>query len=456
MATHTNQVGGVPRRGFLQLAGAAGLGSLLAGCGLGEDDSSGSSKGGSLNFWLTPNASPEAMKSFTDQMASGFQKVSKDASVSSLIIPWENALTKYTAAFSGSTPPDVTYQIIPWMNKWRTTGVLADFKQLGSKDDVAALTDGQPESYLKAATGDKGELFAVPFTHSYQPLVLNLAVWEKAGKPPLPTTLEGMIPFAEALTFDKKGRNLKDPGFDKNNVEHYGMSWPALPTAEDNWVWQYFWAYGSDYINEARDDIGFDNPEGREALQVMKRLVTGGATAPPGLFSDNARWSTVTVSGKTGMQWRPALSAEECKQFPQARLKVIDLPSGPAGKAIVAGCGYYAMSAKSKNPELTYEFAKYLLDPKQADVYIRMILGLPTRPVEGNYYAEPLADPRMNTFLNEAASYREHARATLVLPYQPQEFLLGKINDYLFGRQTLDAMISEASKGVQQMAKSAK
>ncbi|MCW3844128.1 extracellular solute-binding protein [Micromonospora yasonensis] len=449
-----NQSGGLHRRGFLQLAGLAGLGSTLAACGLGEEDKG--SGGSRLNFWLTPNASPEAMKQFTDQMASGFQQVSKGARVSSLVIPWENALTKYTAAFSGGNPPDLTYQIIPWMNKWRSTGVLADFKQMASKEELASFTDGQPESYLKAATGDKGELFAVPFTQGFQPLAMNLAAWEKAGKPPLPTTLEGMIPFAEAMTFDKKGRNLKDPGFDKNNVEHYGMSWPALPTAEDNWVWQYFWAYGSDYINESKDDIGFNSPEGREALEVMKRLVTSGATAPPTLFADPTRWDTATISGKTAMQWMTPLTNDMCKQFPTARLKVIDLPSGPAGKAIVAGCGYYAMAAKSKKPELTYQFAKYLLDPKQADVYIRLALGLPTRPVQGNYYAEPLADPRMNTFLNEASAYGEHARATLVLPYQPQEYLLGKINDYLFGRQSLDAMISEASKGIRQMAKSAK
>ncbi|MFG3702644.1 ABC transporter substrate-binding protein [Micromonospora sp. NPDC047620] len=454
MATHVNQPGGLPRRGFLQMAGLAGLGSTLAACGLGEQDKG--SGGNKLSFWLTPNASPEAMKSFTAQIASGFQQVSKGSTVSSLVIPWENALTKYTAAFSSGNPPDVTYQIIPWMNKWRSTGVLADFKQLASKEELAAFTDGQPESYLKAATGDNGELFAVPVTQGFQPLTMNLAIWEKAGQPPLPTTLEAMIPFAEAMTFDKKGRNLKDPGFDKHNVEHYGMSWPALPTYEDNWLWQYFWAYGTDYINESRDNIGFDNPDGREALQVMKRLVTSGATAPPSLFADAARWDTATVSGKTGMQWMTPLTEAMCKQFPQARLKVIDLPSGPAGKAIVAGCGYYAMAAKSKNPELTYQFAKYLLDPKQADAYIRMILGLPTRPVQGNYYADPLADPRMNTFLNEAATYGKHARATLVLPYQPQEYLLGKINDYLFGRQSLDAMISEASKGIQQMAKSAK
>lgn len=438
------------RRTFLQVAGAAGLGAALAACGSG-----GSGGSDQVKFWLTPNASPEAMKKFTDQMASGFAQAVKGSKVSSLVIPWENALTKYTAAFSGGNPPDVTYQIIPWMNKWRSTGVLADFRKFASDSELAAFTKGQPKSYLDAATGPKGELFAVPFTQGFQPLAMNQDVWEKAGQPPLPTTLEGMIDFAEALTFDKKGRNLKDPGFDKDSVAHYGMAWPAIPTSEDNWVWQYFWAYGSDYINADHNDIGFDNPEGREALQVMKRLVTSKATTPPGLFSDASRWDTAAISGVAGMRWMQPLTADQCKQFPKARLKVIPLPSGPKGKAIVAGCGYYAMSAKSQHAKKTYEFAKFLLAPAQADTYIRMILAQPTRPVEGNYYSAPLADPRMNQFLNEMNSYRQYARATLVLKFQPQEFLLGKINDYLYGRQSLDDMISDASKGIKQMAKSA-
>jgi len=441
---------GMKRRTFLQLSGAAGLAAALAACGSG-----GSGGGDQLKFWLTPNASPEQMKKFTDQMGNGFAKAEKGAKVSSLVIPWENALTKYTAAFSGGNPPDITYQIIPWMNKWRSTGVLADFRKFASDSELAAFTQGQPKSYLEAATGPKGELFAVPFTQGFQPLALNQDVWEKAGQPPLPATLEDMIDFAKALTIDKKGRKLGEPGFDKDNVAHYGMAWPAIPTFEDNWVWQYFWAYGSDYINADHNDIGFDNPEGRAALQVMKGLVSSGGTAPPGLFSDTSRWDNAAISGATAMKWMPPITADQCKQYPKARLKVIPLPSGPAGKAVVAGCGYYAISAKSKHPKTAYQFAKYLLEPTQADTYIRMILGLPTRPVQGEYYDKPLADPRMNQFLNEANSYSKYARATLVLKFQPQEYLLGKINDYLFGRQSLDDMISDASKGIKQMAKSA-
>ncbi|WP_198664412.1 ABC transporter substrate-binding protein [Jiangella endophytica] len=454
MFDHTHGAAQMSRRRVLQIGGAAGLAAFLGSCGLGESSSGGSSSGStSLDFWLTPNSSPEAMKAFTTEMATGIKESSGgEISAASLVIPWENALTKYTAGFSGNNPPDVTYQIIPWMNKWRETGVLADFREFASDEDLEYYTSGQPQSYLDAATGENGELLAVPFTQGFQPLGLNAAIWEKAGQPPLPTTFEEMIGFAEALTFDTSGRNLKDPGFDAENVEHWGMAWSSIPTQEDNWVWQYFWGYGSDYINEAGDDIGFDTAEGREALEVMKRLVDSGATVPQGTFADDARWSQSTISGKSGMQWMPPPSEEVFKQYPDARLTVVPLPGGPAGRNIVAGCGYWAIAAESENPEAAYEFARFLLQPAQADRYIRMILGQPTRPVEGNFYEEPLADPRMNTFQNEATEYGQYARATLVLPYQPQEFLIGKINDYLFNGQPLDAMITDASAGIRQMA----
>ncbi len=451
MDSRIDHPAGMGRRTFLQAVGAAGIGVALAGCG-----SSGGSSSKKVTLWLTPNASDADMAAFTKRMATGFEKSDSGAKVSSLVIPWENALTKYTAAYSGGTPPDVTYQIIPWMNKWRTTGVLADFKKHVSDSDLAPILDGVPKGYLDAARGTKGELLAVPFTQSYFSLVLNEDLWEQAGKPELPTTYENLIDFAKKLTIDKKGRKLGEPGFDGKKVAHYGMSWPLVPTIQDNYVWQYFWSYGSDYVSADHKDVGFNNDEGRAALKAMKAMSDSGAATPPGLYTDTNKWADAACSGAAAMQWTDQLTPAQAKQYPKVRLKVIPLPGGPAGKAVVAGCGYWAVSAKSKNIDKAFEFAKFLLSPTQADDYIRMILGRPTRKVSGDFYSKPLADPRMNQLLNDSNSYSQYARPTLVLPFQPQEYLLGKINDYLSGRQGLDAMIKDASNQIKQMARTAK
>lgn len=443
------------RRSLLRAAGAMGVASGtfgLAGC---QNPAGGGAGSGNVTFWLTPNASDAEMAAYVKRMTTGFEQANSGTKVSSLVIPWENALTKYTAAFSGGTPPDVTYQIIPWMNKWRTTGVLTNLRQHLSDADLAPILEGCPQGYLDAAQGDNGELLAVPFTQGYFSLVLNLDIWEKAGKPPLPRTYDDLVEFAKALTMDKSGRRLGDSGFDSTSIAHYGMNWPLVPAAEDNYVWQYFWAYGSDYISADHQDIGFNNDEGRAALQSLKAMSDSGGATPPGFYTDNSKWGAAVYSGAVAMQWTDQFTPAQAKQFPKARVKVIDLPSGPAGKFVVAGCGYWAVSAKSPNLDKAVALAKFLLSPAQADDYIRMILGRPTRKVQGDYYSEPLADPRINTFLNESSAYGQYARPTLILPYQPQEYLLGKINDYLSGRQELDAMISDASNHVQQMAKAA-
>ncbi|HVX46819.1 MAG TPA: extracellular solute-binding protein [Mycobacteriales bacterium] len=436
---------GIKRRTLLQAFGAAGVAAGLAGCG--------GSSSKKVTFWLTPNASDQDMAAYVKRMSTGFEKKNKGVTVSSLIIPWENALTKYTAAYSGGAPPDVTYQIIPWMNKWRSTGVLADFHKHLSAADLDPILNGAAKGYIDAAQGPKGELLAVPFTQGYFVLVLNEDIWEKAGKPALPKTYEEMVPFAQALTMDKQGRKLGDSGFDAKNVDHYGMTWPLVPTIQDNYVWQYFWSYGSDYISADHKDIGFDNDAGRAALKAMKAMSDSGAATPPGLYTDTNKWSDTIYAGKAAMQWTDQFTPDQAKQYPKVRFRVLDLPSGPSGRSVVAGCGYWAVSAKSGNIDRAFELAKFLLSPTQADDYIRMILGRPVRTVSGDFYSKPLADPRINMLLNDSTSYGKFARPTLVLPYQPQEYLLGKINDYLSGRQDLDAMIKEASSHIQQMAR---
>lgn len=437
----------VERRTFLQLMGAAGAGLVLAGCG------GGSSSGTSLNFWLTPNATQAEMQAYVTRMTRGFKRVAPKDKVTSLIIPWDNALTKYTAAYSGANPPDVTYQITLWLNQWRNTAALADFKKLATPEELRSMLAGVPRSYVDAATGNNGEIFAIPFVQSYFSLNVNESIWIKAGKPPLPTTYEQMITFARATTFDKKGRKLGEAGFDAGNVDHYGMTWDPNPATQTNYVWQYFWAYGTDYISEDGKDIGFNNDAGRAALKVMKDMVDCGGATPPGLYTDETKWGDAVVAGEAAMGWTQPLTLAQAQQYPKARLKVIALPSGPHGRAVVGGCGYFAVASKSSNQKQAYAFAKYLLSAPQANDYIRTILGQPVHPVKGDYYSKPLGDPRINQFLNEAAPMGKYARIGKILKYQPETYLLGKINDYLYGRQGMDQMIADASKQVKQMAR---
>lgn len=440
----------ISRRRFLALAGALGGAAALGGCGGGGGGSS-SSK---VTYWVPPNAELSRMQAFLDGVKTGYQKAHSGATLDNVVVPWEDALTKYTAAFSGGNPPDVTYQIIPWMNKWRSTGVLADFRAL-DKGFTDKFLDGVNADYVKAAEGPKGELLGLPYVGGYWVLALNEAVWEKAGKPTLPKTYDDMIPFAQAMTFDKNGRKLGESGYDARNVETYGMCWAPSPPIQENYLWHYFWSFGSDYISADGMDIGFNDDAGRAALRHMKAMLDSGAATPPKLYSEDVRWQAAVMSGKAAMAWSEGFTAEYAKQYPQLRIKVLDPPSGPGGQYIVGACGFLSVSAKAKNRTGALDLVKYLVDDKPLQDFNKLILAKPVRPQPDNYY-DGLDDPRMTAFMNAAAGLSKYVKITRILPYQPQEYLVGKINDFLLGRQGMDAMIDEASKQIKQMAKAAK
>jgi ABC-type glycerol-3-phosphate transport system substrate-binding protein len=439
----------ISRRRFLALAGAVGGAAALAGCGGGEGSSS---KG--LTYWVPPNAELPRMQAFLDGVKSEFEKGSAGAKLENVLVPWEEALTKYTAAYSGGNPPDVTYQIIPWMNKWRTTGVLADLRAL-DKDFTEKFLDGVNADYIKAAEGTKGELLGLPYVGGYWVLAVNEAVWEKAGKPALPKTYEEMIPFAQAMTFDKKGRKLGESGYDARNVENYGMCWAPSPPIQDNYLWQYFWSFGADYISADGKDIGFNNDAGRAALKHMKAMLDSGAATPPNLYTEDKRWQAAVMSGKCGMSWSEGFTLEYAQQYPDLRVKVLEPPAGPGGAYVVGACGFLSVAAKSKNTAGALDLVKYLVGEKSLQEFNKLILAKPVRPQPDNYY-DGLGDPRMTQFMNDAAGLSKYVKTTRILAYQPQEYLMGKINDFLLGRQNLDSMINDASTQIKQMAKAAK
>ncbi|GAA1560656.1 sugar ABC transporter substrate-binding protein [Kribbella sancticallisti] len=444
--------GSIDRRKFLKLTAGVGSALLLSSCG---DDGERAGSGQPV-YWTQPNAGQKEMQAFLTEIEKGFAADNPGMTAKTLLVPWEDSLTKYTAAFSAGNPPDVTYQIIPWMNKWRDSGVLADFRDIAPKEDIDKLLENVNPSLLKVAQGAGGELRAIPYvTDSGHNLTVNLNVWEKAGKPPFPTTYAEMIDFAKAMTVDAKGRRLGEAGFDKSKVDHYGMTWPTAPAIQENYVWHYFWSFGTEYISEDGRDIGFDNEAGRGALENMKEMVDSGAATPPGLYTDESKWANAMVSGRSGMQWTHALSADQAKAFPAARLKLLEPPNGPGGdQFMVGGCGYIAVAAKSKNREAAYKLAKHILSPGPKERYTRLILGLPINGSAGAFYTE-LPDPRMNEFMNEASKMTRFQRIPPALKYQPNEYLIGKINDYVTGRQSLDDMIRDARNQIKQMAAAA-
>ncbi|GAA1659637.1 hypothetical protein GCM10009765_06240 [Fodinicola feengrottensis] len=437
---------GLSRRGFL--AAAAGVGALgmtgLAGCGAAGD--------GGISFWKTPVGDLPFEQSYNKQLIVDFAKANKNAKVNFLIIPWDSALPKYTAGYAGSNPPDVAYEILPWMNKFRGTGALTDLRKIDP--GVEKYFQNVPQSAIDGCSGPNGERFGVPFAAGHFGLTLNEEIWEKAGKPTLPVTYEDIIPFARKLTFDKAGKRLGEAGFDPKNIAHWGMTWAGSTGAETNYIWNYLWAYGADIVNKDKNDIGFGGAQGRAALTHMKKLVDSGATTPMGLYSDQDAWNDLMLQGKSALQWMANISPTQQKAY-ATRFRVLDLPKGPAGTFVVGGCGYYAISSKSKNKKGAYALLQFLFDDTRRKDYIRSIRVYPFGDPPAGYYSG-VGDKRVEDYLTAVGAQTKYVRLTPVLPYDPQDYILGKFNDFFLGRSSLDDMLKDTSAHVKQLASTAR
>ena len=431
--------------------GEASPTAVAAPAGGGEAAPAATDEKVTLKFWKMPGQGPDAETAYYADLIKKFNAEHPNITVEHLIIPWDSGLQKYTATLAGNDVPDVTYQIVPWLNSFRGQGALTSVESLGNDSTIFSdVFKGVADGSL----GPDGNHYGVPYYGSQFTLVVNEAVWERAGKPAYPKTYEEMIPFAQKLTFDKNGKHPGEDGFDKNNIDVYGWSQPGYWSLTTNYIWNYLWAYGVDSISEDGKDIGFNNDQGKAALKVMKDMVDSGAATPINLYPDATSWNDALPQGRIGMSWYERLTPETVKAFPDVRLKVIETPAGPAGTFAAGGAGYLAIPTKSKHKAEALEFIKFLTAKDNVRAYLKQTQLFPVVDLGGNVF-EGIGEP-YETFMNDAVGQAKYVRLTRVgLPYNPEEAIISEINNYLIGQKDLDQMLSDLSQQVQTMSRNA-
>jgi ABC-type glycerol-3-phosphate transport system substrate-binding protein len=404
-----------------------------------------------LRFWKPPGLAVEQETAFYAELAERYASEHPGITIEHLVVPWESAFENYTATLASGDVPDVTYQILPWINAFRGQGALAPLEDIG---DATALFEGVYEAILAGGAGDDGKHYGLPYYGSHWVLAINEAVWERAGSPAEPTTYEEMIPFAQAMTFDANGNRLGEDGFDPNNIDVYGFSNPGAWSIQTNYIWNYLWSYGAEMISEDRGDIGFNNAEGRAALEVMKAMADSGAATPLTLYSDPTDWGDLLPSGRAGMSWFERISPTVNEDYPDVRIRVLETPSGPAGQHIVGGAGYLTIPSRSEHQQEALEFIAFLIADDNLREYLRQTQLYPVREISEDIYAG-IGEPQ-ESFVTAAAEQGKYTRLTPVgLAYNPEELIVGEINNYLTGQKDLDSMLSDLSRQVQIMARNA-
>jgi len=434
----------ITRRRILGMTAA-----LMAGTALASATGTAFAQGASLQFWKMPNMAAENENAYWAKTVADFQ-ASSGNSVEHLLVPWAEFLTKYTAAFVSGTAPDVSYQVTNTLNQFGSNGLLADLRAIDPALDTSAIN----QAMIETATQD-GKLYGYPYISSRFVLALNEAVWEKAGKPALPTTYDELLEFAKKLTFDDAGRPLGDPAFDKSKVAVYGMAWPGSYEVVINYIWNVLFSYGVTPFSADMKDIGFDTPEGRAALEHLKALQDSGAATPLTLYADAQQWADLLPAGKAGVQWVEA-NVQQFVNFPEARLQVMAPPAGPAGAFVSGAAGFLVIAEASQNKAAALDFIKYVTTGAPYDDYIAQSLLFPvsTNADAAAMYGK-VSEKRAYDFLAAALPQTDAMLFPAALPYNGYEYLVGEINNYLSGQKSLDQMIADARQQTAVLAQNA-
>jgi multiple sugar transport system substrate-binding protein len=286
------------RRGFLRRAGQLGIGaaglSLLAACG------SSPAAPASGNATAVPAAgaatapaaaSNEAVtismmgwgsileKENVQKGLDLFQSKNPNIKVNWLHTPNDEYATKLQTMMAGGTPPDVFWGSN--MADYVSRGVVMDITDRVKSDPVIGKADYFIEPAEQNRAIINGKWYGIGSCWVVHHLYYNADILQKAGVEPPPTdpakawTWDQFLTNARKLTLDSAGKHPDEAGFDKDNVQQWGVSWPTWSLPRDVMIYSNGGdAFTPDY------KLHHGEPAAIEAMQQVADLATVHHVAP--------------------------------------------------------------------------------------------------------------------------------------------------------------------------------
>lgn len=189
----------VDRRGLLKLAGGsiAALGLTAAGCGSGS-----SSDGGNVTIRYAWWGSDDRAKRINQTIAL-FEKKFPRIKVKTDFQPYLDFWKKFNTQASGGNPPDVFQNAVGFLRKYDAKNVLLDLREQAEAGNLQL--EGFRAGLEKFGEVD-GKLLGVPVGSNSMALVIDQAVYRKAGITPKPGWTWDEFHSALAKIRDTQGR----------------------------------------------------------------------------------------------------------------------------------------------------------------------------------------------------------------------------------------------------------
>ncbi|MEV7992015.1 sugar ABC transporter substrate-binding protein [Streptomyces sp. NPDC086077] len=281
---------------FTALAGAVAL-SLVTGCA--QVGSSGPT-GNTVTYWLWDANQLPAYEA----CAKGFEEQNPGLDVEITQMGWDDYWTKLTASFIAGTEPDVFTDHI------QKFGQFADLDVLEPLDDLGIEESHYQPGLAANWIGQDGRRYGAPKDWDTVALFYNKKLAEDAGLTAahlgdLSWNPEDGGTFEKAvarLTVDKNGRRGDEPGFDKNNVEVYGLATGGAGDGDGQTQWSPFTASaGWSYTDEKRwgSAYQYDSETFQSVVDWYFGLAKKGYLAPFADWSNNANPPNAQIAAGT-------------------------------------------------------------------------------------------------------------------------------------------------------------
>ena len=375
----------IRRKAGVAITSIALLTMALAGCSGGTTpDASGGAGGGNaidtsnasgeVSYWLWESNQQPAYQ----QCADAFHAANPDLSVKITQYSWDDYWTTLNTAFASATAPDVFTNHLAKYPEYITQGVVEPLDDTLSKDGVKVdiFQPGLADLWV----GQDGKRYGLPKDFDTVAIFYNKTLIKEAGvaesdlgtlawNPTDGGTYEKMIAH---LTVDANGKRGDEEGFDKTNVEVYGL---GLEGGSGGAYGQTQWSMYSGTTGWTATDktpwgthYNFDKPEIQSTIAWWRTLIEKGYM--PSLESVTGQSAgDIFGAGKYALLTNGSWSINQMFSYKGVEVGLAPTPTGPTGKRSSMYNGLAdSIWTGSKNKPGAAKWVEFLASPACQDI----------------------------------------------------------------------------------------
>lgn len=353
-----------------------------------------------------------------------FQKIHPDVDVQFV---YEAGLTdspthpyaaKVIAMAAGGTPPDLTWVAGQTVPQYAVQGLLLPLDDFIRASGVREA-DFIPPAWQQTRWG--GHTYAMTmWVDPNFALIWNKTLFAQAGLDPdrAPATLS---------EYESHFKKLTRTGADGKITQIGARPWDVYGGANTTFTWG--WVFGGDFFDYDRNKVTATHPRVVEAVEWVREYYTRYANAGNfGAFQD----------GKEGMRFLLAATTRGLiRDFPDLEIGVGYEPykeeAGAPNPSWIGGFAAGIMRG-SKNPQMAWEFLKFLTATPEGTGVFAAGSGLMPAYLRSPHYRELVKDPHMKVYLDIAQNAR-YRRPSIPVTADYMAALDQAFKDVMSGKQ---------------------